>query len=200
MSRRDKEDFGRFLYTVTVVGLVVTVLGLAAIWYYFNYGSLPLPAVTPTQRSSAGRAALSPNQVMLYYTRDGRTLTGTVLELSAGIVTPNDRAREIVTSLLEGKGAIGLRTPLPAETKLRSIFVTNGLAVVNLSREFVNNFQGGPDQELVAVYSLVNSLLFNIEGIDGIQILVEGERLPTLRGTVDIEQPLVANQAITRSL
>jgi spore germination protein GerM len=137
---------------------------------------------------------------MLYYTRDGRTLTGTVLELGAGVVTPNDRAREIVTSLLEGKGAMGLRPTLPAETKLRSIFVTNGLAVVNLSREFVNNFQGGPDQELVAVYSLVNSLLFNIEGIDGIQILVEGERLPTLRGTVDIEQPLVANQAITRSL
>ncbi len=79
------------------------------------------------------------------------------------------------------------------------MFVTGNLVIVNLSKEFVNNLRPNVDDELLAVYSLVNSLLFNIEGVDGVQILVEGERLPTLRGHVDLESPLIANPALTRA-
>jgi spore germination protein GerM len=200
MTPRRRDDFGRFLYRVTVAGLVVTVLGLAALWYYFNYGKVPLPTIPAHQKMLAQRNVLGPNQVMLYYTRDGRTLTGAVAELDAGVVTQGDRARAIVGYLLEGRSSLGLRSAIPTGTTLRSVFVTNGLIVLNLSKEFVNNLQGDVDAELVAVYSLVNSLLFNIEGVDGVQILVEGERLPTLHGNIDIEQPLIANQAITRAL
>lgn len=201
MTKSRQDDFGRFLYGVTVTGLVITVLGLAAIWYYFNYGSLPLPNVPPAaQKVLSSRSVLGPNQVMLYYTRDGQTLSGIVAELEAGMLSPTDRARAIVSYLLEGRAAVGLRSPIPAGTRLRSVFVTNGLIIVNLSKEFANNVADDVDSELLAVYSLVNSLLFNIEGVDGVQLLVEGERIPTLRGTVDLEQPLVANQAITRAL
>lgn len=201
MSRRGDEDFGRFLYTITVIGLVTVVLGLAGLWYYFTYGGLPAPPIpTSTKVGSSLRAALGPNQVMLYYTRDGRTLTGSLAELEPGVVTPTDRARAIVTQLLQGRASLGLRSPIPSRTSLRSVFVTNGLIIVNLSKEFVNELPNDAEQELLAVYSLVNSLLFNIEGVDGVQILIEGERLPTIHGTVDIEQPLVANQAITRAL
>jgi hypothetical protein len=38
-----------------------------------------------------------------------------------------------------------------------------------------------------------------VEMIDSVQILIDGEILPTLRGHVDIEGPLVANTAITRA-
>ncbi len=200
MSRGRNDHFGRFLYVVTVTGLFVTVLGLAAIWYYFNYGAVPLPNVPSPQKLLSQRNILGPNQVMLYYTRDGKTLTGTIAELDAGVVTPTDRARAILSSLLEGRMALGLRSPIPAGTKLLSVFVTDGLIIINLSKEFVNNLMGDGEAELVAVYSLVNSLLFNIEGVDGVQILIEGERVPTLRGLVDLDQPLIANQALTRAL
>jgi spore germination protein GerM len=200
MSKRRNEDFGRFLYVVTVTGLVITLLGLAAIWYYFNYGALPLPNVPNPQKVLPSRSVLGPNQVMLYYTRDGQTLSGMIAELDTGIVTPTDRARAIINYLLEGRSSLGLRSTIPQGTKLRSVFVTNGLIVVNLSKEFINNLPADHDQELLAVYSIVNSLLFNIEGVDGVQLLIEGERLPTLGGTLDIENPLVANQAITRAL
>ncbi|AXA36886.1 MAG: hypothetical protein D6691_09535 [Candidatus Hydrogenedentota bacterium] len=196
MSPRDDNDFGRFVYTVTVFGLVVVILGLAAIWYYFNYGGVPTaPLPVGTQRA----ASLAPNQVMLYYTRDGRTLTGVVSELESGALSPNDRARAIATRLIEGRDAAFLRSPIPAGTKLNAVFVTGNLVIVNLSKEFVNNLRPNVDDELLAVYSLVNSLLFNIEGVDGVQILVEGERLPTLRGHVDLESPLIANPALTRA-
>ncbi len=200
MSEGRNDDFGRFLYIVTVTGLVVTVLGLGGIWYYFNYGTLPIPNVPNPQKMLTTRNVLGPNQVMLYYTRDGKTLSGVVAELDPNVVTPTDRARNIVTLLLEGRSSLGLRSTIPSGTKLRSVFVADGLLVVNLSKEFVNNLSADSDQELLAVYSLVNSLLFNIETVDGVQLLVEGEKVPTLRGTVDLEHPLVANQAITRAL
>jgi spore germination protein GerM len=195
MSPRDDNDFGRFVYTVSVIGLVIVILGLAAIWYYFNYGGLPVPPVGSTHRG----ASLAPNQVMLYYTRDGRTLTGVVSELESGALSPNDRARAIATRLIEGRDAAFLRSPIPPGTKLNAVFVTGNLVIINLSKEFVNNLRPNVDDEMLAVYSLVNSLLFNIEGVDGVQILVEGERLPTLRGHVDLESPLIANPALTRA-
>ncbi|MGB9692278.1 MAG: GerMN domain-containing protein [Candidatus Sumerlaeaceae bacterium] len=200
MSERRDDDFGRFLYVVTVTGLVVTLLGLGAIWYYFNYGTLPIPNVPNPQKMLASRTVLGPNQVMLYYTRDGKTLSGVVAELDAGVVTPTDRARTIVNMLLEGRASLGLRSAIPEGTTLHSVFVTNGLLVVNLSKEFVNNLAADSNLELLAVYSLVNSLLFNIEAVDGVQLLIEGEKVPTLRGTVDTDHPLVANQAFTRAL
>jgi spore germination protein GerM len=136
---------------------------------------------------------------MLYYTRDSRSLVGTVSDIGGAAMSANDRARAIVTRLLEGKDAAFLRSPVPAGTKLNSVFVTGNLIVVNLSKEFMNNLQGGVDEELLAVYSIVNSLLFNIDNVDGVQILIEGERVFTLHGNVDLDSPLIANSAITRA-
>jgi spore germination protein GerM len=183
---------------VTMSGLVVIVLGLAGIWYYFNYGGLPT-AGAPLRGMMTRRGALAPNQAMLYYTRDSRSLVGTVSDIGGAAMSANDRARAIVTRLLEGKDAAFLRSPVPAGTKLNSVFVTGNLIVVNLSKEFMNNLQGGVDEELLAVYSIVNSLLFNIDNVDGVQILIEGERVFTLHGNVDLDSPLIANSAITRA-
>lgn len=63
----------------------------------------------------------------------------------------------------------------------------------------ISNLKGGIDSELLAVYSVVNSLQTNLEGVDGVQILIEGDTMPTLRGNVDISKPLIVNAAITRT-
>jgi hypothetical protein len=80
-----------------------------------------------------------------------------------------------------------------------SVFVKERVAIVNLSREFSANCRPGPDAELLAVYAIVNTILHNVEAVDSVQILVDGETLSSLRGHVDIESPLIANSAITRS-
>jgi spore germination protein GerM len=100
---------------------------------------------------------------------------------------------------VEGKSAARLRSPIPAGTKVNAVFITENLIIVNLSREFMTNLGPGIDAELLAVYSIVNSLLFNLDNVDGVQILIDGERVPTLHGNVDLESPLIANTAITRA-
>lgn len=192
----DEGAFGRFAFATATAGLVVVVLGLAAIWFVLRVGGVASPS-SPLRDLVTRRGNLPPDKAMLYYTKDGRTLTGAVADLGvAGL--PGERARAIVARLVEGRDADLFRNPVPAGTRLLSVFLKGDLAIVNLSKEFSTNLNGGIDAELLAVYSVVNSILVNIDGIDAVQIKIDGEELPVLRGFVDIEGPLVADTGLMR--
>lgn len=191
--------FGRFAFTVLTIALVVIVLGLTGIYYYFQSGAATSGSNPLGSIMKKGAETLGPNQVMLYYTKDGKQLVSTVANAGSIGMSPADKARKIVESLVEGKDAAGLKTAVPAGTKVVTVFIKDNLAIVNLSREVMSNLQGGVDSELLAVYSIVNSILFNLEGIEAVQILIDGEKVPTLHGHIDISSPLIANTAITRT-
>lgn len=197
MANNSDTGFARFAFTVVTIALVVITLGLAAIYYVFQTGGIP--EVNNRLGLSDGRVNLPPNQAMLYYTKDGKQLVGAPVTLGEIGMSHNEKARRIMLSLLEGERNVGMKSVIPEGTSLINIFINDGQVVVNLSAHMVGNLHGGIDAELLAVYAVVNSLLFNLEGITAVQILVENERLPTLGGNVDISVPLIANSAITRS-
>jgi hypothetical protein len=200
MSGRDP-GFGRFVVTTLTVGITISVLGLAGMWFWFQKGSDLGMATAPIRDLLPGsRISLPANQALLYYTRDGRTLVGAVAEVGIGVSSGGaDRARTLLEQLLAGRGAVYLRSAVPNGTKVLAVFVKDRIAIVNLSREFSANCRPGPDAELLAVYAVVNTILHNVEAVDSVQILIDGEVVPTLRGHVDLESPLVANSALTRS-
>jgi len=190
--------FGRFAFTVITIALVVIVLGLTGMYYFFQTGGANGTGAWKGLFQKSDHR-LPPNQVMLYYTKDGKQLVGSVAAINQGTIDQSDKAKFIVENLLAGRDAAGLRSTIPAGTTVKSVFVNNNMAWVNLSKEMVTNLKGGVDSELLAVYSIVNSILFNMDGVDAVQILIEGEKLPTLGGHVDITVPLIANTAITRT-
>lgn len=195
MSPREPSFFRFAMNVLTFLALLV-VLALGVFWYALRQGmSLPSiisPVASVTKRGST----LAPNQVLLYYTRDGRSLTANVADINASNLTPNEKASRILEALLAGRQTAFLQNPVPPDTKLLSAFVNDKVVVANLSKEFLTGLGAGHDAEVLAVFSVVNSLLLNMEGVDGVQILIEGEKLPTLRGTVDIESPLIANAGL----
>jgi len=191
--------FGRFAFTVVTIALVVVVLGLTGIYYYFQAGGSVGGSTPLAEVFKGGGAKLAPNQVMLYYTADGKQLVSTVSNSGSLSMSPADKARKIVDNLIEARDAAGLKSALPQGTRVDQVFVRDNLVIVNLSKEFMSNLRGGMDAELLAVYSIVNSLLFNLEGIEAVQILIDGEKVPTLGGNLDISAPLIANTAITRT-
>lgn len=198
MSPRRDPYFGRFAFLVSTVAVVIIVLGLVFIWYFFQAGGSSA-STGPLREILNKRGNLPPNQALLYYTKDGKQLVSTVADLGSSGMSANDKARQIITRLLEGKDAAFLKSPIPQGTKLNSVFVNGNILIVNLSKEYMDNLRGGVDAELLAIYSIVNSVLYNIENIDAVQLLVEGEKVPTLGGQIDIESPLIANSAITRA-
>lgn len=198
MSPKRDPYFGRFAFMVATIALVVIVLGLVFIWYLFQSGG---PGTTGSNLAKLVErtGSLPPNQVILYYTKDGKQLTGTVADLGTSGMSSTEKAKLIVTKLLEGRDTAFLKSTIPAGTKLKSVFIPNNIAVVDLSREFMSNLRGGVDSEILAIYSIVDSILTNIDSLDAVQILIDGEKMLTLHGQIDISTPLVMNAAITRA-
>lgn len=81
--------------------------------------------------------------------------------------------------------------PLPEAAPLPTVRVEGARAVVDLAPELVDELPGGSASELATIYSLVNSITVNFPQIRQVQLLVGGEKAQTLKGHIDISEPLV---------
>jgi spore germination protein GerM len=98
--------------------------------------------------------------------------------------------RTVAEELVRGSST-GLRPTLPSETKVREVFVSaRGVAYLDFSPEVGKGVAGGSKSELLAVYSIVNSVVANFPAVKKVQILVDDKAVPTLAGHVDVSRPL----------
>lgn len=101
-------------------------------------------------------------------------------------------ARATVQELIAGPRTEGLLRTIPEGTKLLDIDVENGLCRVDLSKEFKENHWGGSSGEILTVYSLVDTLT-QFPTIDKVEILVQGQKVETLAGHMDLSVPVIRN-------
>jgi sporulation and spore germination protein len=103
--------------------------------------------------------------------------------------------RSVVEELIHGSRA-GLTASLPPETKVLEVFVNErGVAYVDLSKDAAQGTAGSHD-ELLCVYSIVNSLAVNFPAVKRVQILVDDRPADTLAGHVDLSRPLPADMTL----
>ncbi|HUG52248.1 MAG TPA: GerMN domain-containing protein [Vicinamibacteria bacterium] len=101
----------------------------------------------------------------------------------------------VVAELIQGPRT-GLGPTLPPETRVLEVFVSaKGVAYVDLSREAAQ-IAGGSTDELLSVYSVVNSLAANFPAVKRVQILVEDRPAQTLAGHVDLSHPLSPDMSL----
>ena len=99
---------------------------------------------------------------------------------SAGLA---NRARQILQKLLEGPKTVGLYPSMPKDTKLQEVFIDDaGTAYVDFSTQISANHPGGILNEQATIYSIVNSLTYNLPEIRQVKILVGGAEKETLAG------------------
>lgn len=98
------------------------------------------------------------------------------------IVSGHDETdlRYVIEQLLRGPGNGDLQTAMPEGTELISAEVKNGICTVDLSSEFFENRPKTQRQELVTVYSIVNSLA-SIDGVSRVVIKVQGNSVDFYR-------------------
>ena len=99
--------------------------------------------------------------------------------------------RAVVEELLRGSVA-GKLSPLAGSTRVLEVFVTaRGVAYIDISKEIKDKQVPGANAEMLAVFSLVNSITMNFPAIKRVQILVDGHMTETLAGHVDLSRPLL---------
>jgi hypothetical protein len=174
----------------------IAALALALGWMLFValprwYGPRPVQSAA-AQPAAPPAAAQGPTRkitaTLFYVSDDGLTLTGVQKEVAfADGVAP--QARAIVEAQISP--APPLLSAIPAETRLRDVYVTDrGDAFVDLSADVTARHSGGALDELLTIYTIVNALTVNLPAITRVQILIDGKEVDTLAGHVDLRHPL----------
>ena len=133
-------------------------------------------------------------QVTTYYaTNDAKYLVPEV-----HVIPKNDHpAQTAVELLLAGTKNTALVSVIPADTKLRKIWVKNHIAYVDFNDKLIKSGTGGSTTELLLVGSIVNTLT-EFPNIEKVQILVEGKKIDTIWGHMETREPLGRSEKIIK--
>lgn len=96
----------------------------------------------------------------------------------------------IVKELMKGPKEDSLSTVIPTSVKLLGVEVSDGTAFVNFSQE---GLFGGSMQEDFTINQIVASLL-ELNNIERVQFLIDGEKAESLMGHFDISEPFESIQ------
>jgi spore germination protein GerM len=105
--------------------------------------------------------------------------------------------RQIIDALIQGPSS-GLAPTIPPATEIRAIYIDDKTAYVDLTREVTASHPGGILSELMTIYSIVNTLVLNVDGVDQVKILIGGQEAETLSGHIDIRFPLNADMLLIK--
>ena len=105
--------------------------------------------------------------------------------------------RQMIDALIQGPFSSLART-IPATTELRAIYINERIAYVDLTRDVAVSHPGGILSELMTIYSIVNTLVLNVNEVDQVKILIAGQETETLSGHIDIRFPLNADMLLIR--
>jgi len=107
-------------------------------------------------------------------------------------------ARATIEELIKGPRGADLEPTLPANTRLLDINVrVDGLAIVDFSGDLIRELPTTATAEQLAVYSIVNTLT-QFPTIQEVEMRVDGRKVDTLLGYVELQENLVRNTSIIK--
>ena len=87
---------------------------------------------------------------------------------------------------------------MPKDAKVQDLFITEqGTAFINFSNAIATNHPGGVMNELATIYSVVDSITYNLPEIKEVKILIGGVEKETLAGHCLLLLPLEMDLSIT---
>lgn len=179
------------LLLIAFVLILLVFGGLVGRKYWIKTHPAEAPAITD-QKEPVGL-----RDVVLYFGDPA----GVVLQAETREITGCQDSQNCLETTLQAliDGPIGDLTPiLPAHTRLLAVAEQDGLATVDFSRELISSHPGGSVSELLTAYGVINTLAENFPHIRQLRILVEGEGVNSLKGHVDLRQPISADFRFTR--
>ncbi|HEX6201873.1 MAG TPA: GerMN domain-containing protein [Thermoanaerobaculia bacterium] len=182
---------GRARLALAAAGAVAAFALIAAAWWWLGRrGAEPAAA-------GGDEGATVERSVTLYFPTQGTTLAGETRDLAV----PEDPERQLLAlarALLAGPESPLLAAPLPPGVEVRSVHLDGtGVAYVDLvAAGGEGPPAGGSTEELLRVYSLVDTLALNVAAVRGVVLLWNGEQQVTWSGHLDTSRPLAADPSL----
>ena len=131
-------------------------------------------------------------ELNLYFTNEeGNQLVPEARQVYYNGNTPIEKV--IVEQLLRGPGESGHYATLPSDTRIVGVSVADGIAYVNLGKQFVD--EALPVDAQIPIYSIVNSLI-DAGNVSQVQISINGDTSLLFKDKVDMNQLFQVNHEL----
>ena len=133
-------------------------------------------------------------ELNLYFTNEeGNQLVPEARQVYYNGNTPIEKV--IVEQLLRGPGESGHYATLPSDTRIVGVSVADGIAYVNLGKQFVD--EALPVDAQIPIYSIVNSLI-DAGNVSQVQISINGDTSLLFKDKVDMNQLFQVNHELEK--
>ena len=133
-------------------------------------------------------------ELNLYFTNEeGNQLIPEARQVYYNGNTPIEKV--IVEQLLRGPGESGHYATLPSDTRIVGVSVADGIAYVNLGKQFVDEALSVDAQ--IPIYSIVNSLI-DAGNVSQVQISINGDTSLLFKDKVDMKQLFQVNHELEK--
>lgn len=133
-------------------------------------------------------------ELNLYFTNEeGNQLVPEARQVYYNGNTPIEKV--IVEQLLRGPGESGHYATLPSDTRIVGVSVADGIAYVNLGKQFVD--EALPVDAQIPIYSIVNFLI-DAGNVSQVQISINGDTSLLFKDKVDMNQLFQVNHELEK--
>lgn len=137
--------------------------------------------------------------VHLYFSdKDGTKLVGEIryLSMEEALQGTEKIASALVKELVNGPSSATLKATVPDGSSLRSpVKVEGRTAIVDMTKEFVDNHPGGKEAEEMTIFSIVNTLT-ELKDIESVKFQVNGKTQKEFKGSFRFDQEFPRNEAL----
>ena len=176
---------------------ILIIAGMACFWFFSAADLYAKNNPAEEQYSKRVSESAADFPVYLYFADNMNQYLLGEERPGLGADDPDIFCRQIIDALIQGPFS-GLTRTIPASTEIRAIYIDDKIAYVDLSREVSVSHPGGVLSELMTIYSIVNTLVLNVDGVNQVKILIAGQETETLSGHIDIRFPLNADMLLIR--
>ena len=159
---------------IIAIVIILILIGLG-VWYFLFYNKNnqgETNEIIPEEEISEEQ--MRQTIVSLYfYNEDTKSLVpeGRLIDVKELVNEPYQKLMEL---LIAGPQNTSLSKTIPDGTRVNKAEVKGDILYLDLSKEFIENHQGGETQESATIYSIVNTMT-NLTEINSVKILIEGE-------------------------
>lgn len=181
-NRRTSKPIGKRLLPWAILVVIVFAVGLVI-------GTLTTRTSEQETRVAAGPAEQTLREIILYFASvDGQVLHAETARINE-CTLDEDCLRDTIQALIAGPQG-DLVPILPAQTRLLGVNIEESLVKLDFSQDLISAHPGGTQSELLTVYGLADTLATNFPHLRSMQVLVDGTPVETLKGHVDLRQPV----------
>lgn len=180
-----------------LVALGIIVLCLIVLFFVVsNFGKKTTQSLVASyQLYSQGDAKQT---VLLFFGNPKTEGFKTVPAIIYDSVLQINRIKQLLMLLTDGPKNNAAVNLLPQGTTLKDAYIdANSILYIDMSPEYAANCKGGTTGEYEAIYSIINTVLYNFPWINGVKFVINGTEKETLAGHISIKSIMTADMDLS---